>query len=298
MKFAILLTCHNREEKTILCLESAQKALKSCIKDILWHYYITDDACEDNTFERIKTVIPDNQLTVIKADGNAFWAGGMRMAWSRALADGVWDYFLLLNDDTFLFENCIDQLLYVDDYSKRKYNKTGVYCGFVGDPDCPSNITYGAKKYKSFSILSKAIDLQPNGIPQECIMPNANVLLVSNDVVEKIGILDKIFTHGAADWDYGIRAFRKGLPVLTTCRICGTCAFDHDSTQKEFIKVKNMTMKERYLFYRRPTGFYTDGVKFFFRYNKLKYILLKLSLIINVLTPMLYYSLLKERGHK
>lgn len=297
MKFAILLTCHNRAEKTIRCLESAQGALKFCTKKIIWHYYITDDACQDNTFERIKTIIPEEQITVIKADGNAFWAGGMRMAWSRALEDGVWDFFLLLNDDTFLFENCIEQLLYVDNYSKLKYNQKGVYCGFVGDPNSPTNITYGAKMYQKSSVFFGAIDLQPNGIPQECIMPNANVLLVSNAVVEKIGILDKVFTHGAADWDYGIRASRRGCPVLTTCGICGTCAFDHDSAEKEFMKVRNMSMKERYLFCRRPTGLYTDGAKFFYRYNKLKFFLLKLSLIINVLAPQIYYSILKKRGH-
>lgn len=300
MNIAVLLTCYNRRILTISCLRHILKARNTYNEEhsckINLSFFITDDNCTDGTPDAIHDVLKNERHIIVHADGNAYWAGGMRLAWGQSLKEDCYDFFLLLNDDTLVKEICFNELLKTNDFAVTHYNCEGVYSGFVSNPDDESVITYGAKVYKK-SILSGAEDLYPTGTPQECCMPNANILLVSRKVCNSIGILSKDFLHGAADWDYGLRALKAGFPVLTTSLICGYCKKDHDNAMQEAEKVISMSFIERKDFLNRPTKLYRDGLTFFRKYNKLKYIMLGLAYYINLFLPNVYYKLFKLRGH-
>lgn len=294
IKIAVLLTCYNRKNKTIECLKSLFEAegftSKKDKSKIELHIYLTDDGCTDGTAEGVRDIVGSHKLTIINSDGNAYWAGGMRLSWKAALSDNNhFDYYLLLNDDTNVKQDCLIELLATDEICRAHYETGGIYSGFVSSYHDEGLITYGAKVYTR-GLLSAAVDMRPTGVPQKCNMPNANILLVSHEVCDKIGILSDCFIHGAADWDYGIRASESGIPVLTTSKVCGYCEIDHDNRREEAVNVKSMTLKERKKYIDRPnTKQYHDSLAFFWRHNKTKYFILLASYYLNLYCPSLYY---------
>lgn len=300
MKIAILLTCYNRKSKTISCLNSVLQARDFYNRnnaDILnLHFILTDDKCTDGTPEAVRQILQYECHTIVQADGNAYWAGGMRLAWSQALSKGPFNFYLLLNDDTIMRENCFSELIDTHRYCLSHFTQGGVYTAFINDPDIEKVITYGAKKYTK-GIFSSAVEMLPIGKPQKCTMPNANILLVSDNVCNQIGILSEDYIHSAADLDYGLRAVKAGCPVLTTSNICGSCKKDHDNADEEAKKVIPMSIKKRKEFLNRPTRQYKDSKTFFRKYSKIRYLLVCLSYYINIYAPTFYYMLLKLRGH-
>lgn len=299
---AVLLTCFNRREKTIKSLSLLYAACdeynRTENEKLYVDVFLTDDGCSDGTSDAVLSLFGNKSIEIIFSDGNAYWAGGMRLAWRASLnKNKKYDFFLLINDDTELKHNCFNDLMNTHRFSVNKYGKSGVYTGFVSKPGDENKVTYGAKIY-SRGIIHSATLLKPTGVPQKCSLVNANILLVSKNVVEHIGILDDAFIHGGADMDYGMRAVKSGLPVLTSSYICGYCENDHDTADVERDKVQKMTLKERRDFLRRPNiKQYHDGLVFFWRYNKIKYILLYLSYFLNLFCPSLYYNIYKKRGH-
>lgn len=300
MKIAVLLTCFNRKLQTLSCLENV---LNACNKYNSEHtnkinlsFFITDDKCTDGTPDVVKDFLKTEDLTIIPADGNAYWAGGMRLAWRKALESDSFDFYLLLNDDTKINEDCFKILMDTHSYCISHFGKEGVYTAFINDPDDKNRITYGAKEYKK-GLFYKAADMLPTGIPQECTMPNANILMVSKKVCASVGILSDDYIHGGADWDYGFLCKNAGFPVLTTSHVCGACKNDHKNASEEAKLVKKMTIKERKKFVNRPTREYRDGFTFLKKYNKVRYLMLCVAYVMNIYMPNIYYKLLQMRGH-
>src|SRR5690606_34720740 len=112
-RIAVLLTCHNRKSKTLKALNSLkrtreavnQNAVNSKIDIVI---YLTDDGSTDGTSDAVQESFPET--IILQGDGNLFWANGMIKSWSEAIKDNF-DFFLLLNDDTELFENSLEVLL-------------------------------------------------------------------------------------------------------------------------------------------------------------------------------------------
>lgn len=297
-KIAVLLTCFNRREKTIKALSSlfaARDKYNEQTNSISTSVFLTDDGCTDGTAEAALTNFPHEQITIVKSDGNAFWAGGMRLAWAAAAkASFEWDFYLLINDDAEFLPTAFDELLSTHQYALDKYCKGGVYTGFIADINDPLHVIYGAKTYKG-RFLSRTYDMQPAGTPQPCMYTNANFLGVSKDAFEILGNLDENYRHGGADWDYGMRGCKAGVPVLTTSGICGLSVYDHDDEDTEKDKVVNMTSKERKAFLNKPLREYHDAFVFLWRFDKPKFFIMKIAYYLNLYTPRLYYSLSKLR---
>lgn len=104
---AVLLTVFNRKEGTLRCLANLHKMNlpDECHMDV----YLTNDGCTDGTPEAVRGQFPE--VNVIDGDGTLYWNRGMYTAWEAAAKAYDYDYYLWFNDDTFLFPNCIEELL-------------------------------------------------------------------------------------------------------------------------------------------------------------------------------------------
>ena len=131
---AALLTVHNRREKTIACLDNLFK--QDLPPGVDLKVYLTDDGCTDGTREEVTERFP--QVTIIDGDGSLFWNRGMVVAWKKA-AMSTPDYYLWLNDDTFIYSNTIKHLLESSSMHENKSVIVGTTCA-VGNPEV---ITYG-----------------------------------------------------------------------------------------------------------------------------------------------------------
>lgn len=253
---AILLTCHNRKAKTLACLASLFKAkpLSGYQLDV----FLTDDGSTDETEAAVKELYP--QVTVLKGSGDLFWAGGMRLAWKTALQKKSYDAFLLINDDVRLQHDFMENLMKTEEYSLRKTGKKGIYCGTTID-DKTGKVTYGGSRIKINHVVMKSQLLSPQKQPQECEITNANVLWISKQVVDLIGIFDDRFTHGIADYDYSLRAHKRKIPVYLAPNICGVCSDDHGENWKK----GNLPLKARIAYLKSPKGLAYDEYLYYIR---------------------------------
>ena len=299
MKIAVILTCFNRKKQTISCLEQLYKSVEKYNSDsrekIDLSVFLTDDGCTDGTGEAIEEKFAGRDVTILKGNGNLFWAGGMRMAWRAALEkEGDWDFYLLLNDDTDFLDCTWDELMSAHQYSLVNYGKGGVYSGITSAKSDHNKMTYGGDVWVN-KLLAKSKRLTPTGTPQKCDMTNANILLVSNEVVNKIGIFSEAYTHGIADYDYSIRANKNGFPVLVTANFCGRCENDHKPQGDVVKSIKSMSLKERKAYFRHPLHSNGDYLSFVKANAPLRYPIVWFGRFLNTYFPKLYYSLSKNR---
>jgi GT2 family glycosyltransferase len=222
---AILLTCHNRKEKTIRCLKSLYEAIERFESEIHYDIYLVDDGCTDGTSQEVRKRFP--RVNIISGAGNLYWAGGMRLAWKTALSKSLtYNYYLLLNDDVTLKADFLRTLMQTHQYCVRHYNRSGIYVCSTLDP-IETRMSYGGTLIlkKNFRVASQKVS--PGNEPILCSMANANILMISSDVVNEIGIFDERYTHLFADYDYTLSASNRQIPVLVCPGFGGYCENDH-----------------------------------------------------------------------
>lgn len=203
---AVLLTVHNRREKTLCCLHNLfrQQLPDGYLMDV----YLTDDGCTDGTPEAIRIQYP--QVRIVQGNGNLFWNRGMFKAWEAAAKAKDYDFYLWLNDDTNLSENGLTVLL---NSSEQKENKSII----VGTTKSANQkiTTYGG--YANGKLVS------PNGRLQLCDTFNGNCILIPKHIHNIVGNLDWTFRHAIGDMDYGYRAKHAGLKSYITPQYIGYC---------------------------------------------------------------------------
>lgn len=295
MKIAVLLTCFNRKDKTLSCLSSLYQALNvyndNNENKIELSLFLTDDGCTDGTGDAVRNNFSEKDITILQGTGNLFWAGGMRFAWKEALKrHNEWDFYLLLNDDTDLLENLFEELLNTHKYCLDNYKQDGVYSGITSSKTNHEKMTYGGDVWKN-KFLGTSVRLKPNGKPQLCDITNANILLVSKEVVDKIGIFWDGYIHSHADNDYSAKARKNNIPVLITANFCGRCDNDHKNSKELAESIIKMSISERIKYFSSPLHSSKDYLKLISRITLMRYPLVLLGRILNLFFPKLYYKI-------
>ncbi len=288
-KIAVLLTCYNRKEKTINCLKSFYKTIGNANDNIIFDTYLVDDNSTDGTSEAISMLF--SNVTIIKGSGHLFWAKGMILAWETAISKNQdYDSFLLLNDDVILTENFLSDLLLTHEYCLRNNHLSGIYVCSTKDPNT-SEISYGGKLVRKKTIFSRKNKVMPSDSPQPCLMSNANILLVTADVVKKIGIFDTNYIHSFADYDYTLTASKNGIPVLVCPGIGGFCVNDHGNNWLS----SNVPLKERIKYLYNPKGLgYKQQIYYLKKHFKLQYPYYFTMLWLKTLFPFIWDKFKKQ----
>jgi GT2 family glycosyltransferase len=208
---AVLITCHNRKEKTIKCLHALFNQIGLDL-EFKVEVFLVDDGCTDGTSDSIRLLFP--KVRIIKGDGNLYWNRGMHLAWSMAASAKEFDYYLWLNDDTNLYDIALLSMLKSAVITKN----ISAICGSTYSQGSQM-VSYGGNS-KSGKILA------PNGQLQEVFSFNGNVVLIPKYIFSKIGNLDKKFPHAIGDFDYSLRIRKEKLKSFITENFIGTCERD------------------------------------------------------------------------
>jgi len=204
---AVLITCHNRRHKTLACLE----ALYNCKMPEGYAYdvFLVDDGSTDGTGEAVRTSYP--KVNVIQGNGNLYWNRGMHLAWKTAAEKQHYDFYLWLNDDSYLYNNALQEII----CCSEKMQHNALICGFLCSEKDSIKTTYGG------STLTKK--LNPNGDLQNVSLINGNVVLIPVIIFNSVGLIDRIFPHAIGDYDYGQKVIKNRFEVKTTTAFVGTC---------------------------------------------------------------------------
>lgn len=126
--------------------------------------------------------------------------------------------FLWLNDDTFLFEDCIIKLL----EESNNYDDKSIIIGATLDSD-KQKITYSG--WNGHHMLR---DLTGE---RKVDHFNGNIVLIPREVYEKIGKNDPYYRHALGDFDYGLRATKAGINSIVYRQALGICD-EHETIPK------------------------------------------------------------------
>lgn len=239
-KIAILMTVHNRKEKTLVCIRNilAQKLPSHVNLEI----FITDDGSTDGTSEAISENF--TAINIIKGNGNLFWNRGMNLAWKNASKSNP-DYYLWLNDDTILKENAISILI----ENAHKTNCESIIVGSTTANKSETTITYGGRrKNRKHSLIIPNLE----GKLKECDTFNGNIVLIPKAVFQKIGYNDEYFHHSFGDIEYGLRASKYGFKNYIAPGILGYCSRNNPIP---IFRRKNTPLLKRYKLLYSPLGY-------------------------------------------
>lgn len=220
------MTCHNRRDKTLQCLTSLQEGWEKAVSGLFVSIFLTDDGCTDGTADTIREHGFHFPVHILQGSGDLFWNGGMINSWKAALAEGGYDGYLWLNDDTYALPEFWDDLVKADAFSLETYGKRGIYVGSTKDAGTGA-FTYGGFNYVSkLTLLDQFV--KPDGVSfQPCQAAHGNITYVSQEVVDRMGIFCEKYWHGGTDHDYTYLAYKAGFPLLVLPHYSAVCQNDH-----------------------------------------------------------------------
>lgn len=212
---AIIIVHFKTLKLTQKCLESIYKSTPKAKFEI----FLVDNNSADGSLQLLKKDFP--KVNFIESNENLGFAGGNNLALKSIRAQ----YYLLLNSDTEMRSNAIDKL-----FEFAKTSDFGIISCKLLNPD--GSFQPNGGKLPTFmplllwlsgfdDILRKFMNIQSYQSRDEKYYSNnkeigwvsGSVMLIKNEVVEKIGYLDdKIFMYGE-DVEYCLRANKAGYKI-------------------------------------------------------------------------------------
>lgn len=266
-KIAVIMTVHNRKNKTLACLDN----LFNNQFDGKIDCFLTDDGCTDGTAEAVMLKYPE--VTIIKGDGCLYWNRGMLAAWKEA-SKYLYDYYLWLNDDVELFSDAVVRLL---QSAESSYNKSIIVGTTLSCKDHPI-ITYGGRKNnRAHTVITpNEHELTP------CFTLHGNIVLIPKFVFEKLGYNDCYYHHSFGDVDYGLAAIKAGLMNYIAPGYYGYCK---KNNPVPLFRRNCYSLVERFRILYSPRGYnpiedFHQNIKY---YNPIMCVLWFIKLHLNVL---------------
>lgn len=278
MKIAVIITVHNRIEKTLFCLKKLFN--HSC--NINLEVYLTDDGSTDDTCSILRNEFP--QVKIVQGNGSLFWNRGMISSWKAATSSDDYDFYLWLNNDTFLLENSINELLSSFNLAKSREGNDCIIIGSCKEKFVGNNFSYGGRNDLGPVLPRKQI--------QEIKYMNGNLVLISNNIYKILGTNSNLYKHSFGDYDYGLRAAQNNIKCFIARGYLAICeknknevvCFNPEYSLLE--RIKNVYRDggfniNDYLNYRKKffkKSYFFDCIKLFLKiiflksYNKLKFI--------------------------
>lgn len=207
MDIAVLITCHNRKQKTLQCLQNLYKC--TLPQPYILHVFLVDDGSTDGTSDEVRSKF--SGVKIIQGDGSLYWNRGMHLAWQQAKKEMDFDYYLWLNDDTDIMPHGLIEML----ACAEDRNNNVIVCGAICSRKTQT-FSYGGRRKNGSEIL-------PGSSTDICHLINGNCVLVSKKVCDKVGVLDPIYPHAIGDHEYGLRAAKLGIDSVTTKSYVGFC---------------------------------------------------------------------------
>ena len=196
----ILLPVHNRREITrcfIDCL-TAQTYTN-------YHLVLIDDGSTDGTAEMVKNYV--HALTIIHGNGNWWWAGSLQQGYkwlkSRKLQND--DIVLLTNNDTTFKDDFLD----IGQTILNQHNNTLLLAQAYSVQDGRLIDTGVHVDWRQFSFKQAKLTKEIN------CLSTRGLFIRADDFLKLGGFHPRILPHYLSDYEFTIRAYRKGVRLLT-----------------------------------------------------------------------------------
>lgn len=243
-KVHIILPVHNRREVTakfVACLK------RQTHRD--FHLILVDDGCTDGTADMVGAEIAP--LTVIRGDGNLWWGGALQAAyeWLTTRSDCAEDLVLIINDDTV-------------------FEADFLAAGVAALKHLPGALVVAhCYSLQTGKILDLGIHVDWMRLSFEQASPERPVNCLSTRglfmtvavFLRTGGFRPRLLPHYASDYEFTIRARRKGLELVADPML--KVWLDEDTTGYRDAPVGSFWAVVRTLFSKKTLA---NPVKWFF----------------------------------
>lgn len=196
----ILLPVHNRRDHT--------KRFVDCLRNQSlsnYHLVLIDDGSSDGTKEMVQRLVPD--ATVISGTGNWWWAGALQQGYDWIRNNGIptSSLLLIMNNDTRFEEDFLGNAVEV----LRQHARTLLLARCYSDR---TNELIDSGVHVDWARL---LFLPPSDRrPANCFSTRGLFMRVS-DFIEIGGFHPILLPHYGSDYEFTIRARRKGMKLAT-----------------------------------------------------------------------------------
>ena len=258
-RIAALMTCFNRREQTLRCLEQVFAQVQDAqvqdaqVQDAQVQeqpfeltVILVDDGSTDGTAAAVEDTFP--AVNVVRGSGNLFWNQGMRLAFAHA-SRRQFDGYLWLNDDTLLFPHAVSRLLKTM-HQLESRGETAIVTGSTSDPRSGDR-SYGGFRWRG-GWGRQLVSVEPS--PSQavaCDTMNGNCTLIPRRIAESVGNLDPAFQHSFGDMDYGFRARALGFAVYVAPGYVGSCS---DNSRGGTWRDRKASFRKRWRHLNSPKG--------------------------------------------
>lgn len=199
-QIVILLPVHNRREVTRRFVE--------CLKPQThqnYHLLLIDDGSTDGTEEMVREQI--QSLSVIKGEGNWWWAGSLRQGyeWLKSQNLPSSNVVLIINDDTEFEADFLERGLAIIERNKRTLLQAQCYSR-------QTNLLIDAGVHVDWRRLTFKQAVTPEEI--NCLSTRG-LFLRLGDFYGIGGFYPRLLPHYGSDYEFTMRAHRKGLKLMT-----------------------------------------------------------------------------------
>lgn len=220
----------NRSGLLAGCLHSLR-----CIRSLntrKFEIIVVDNGSTDDSVELVRREFSEVQLITIEKNI------GIAKAFNEGIRRGSAAYFVLLNNDTVLLDDCLDQMAQFLDENP----KAGMVAGRLLNPDGSTQAQYYPRRLPSLSSVALEL-LWPTSLSRRLgasemsrqdlekmsrmeQVPGA-FIMVRREVFESVGLFDERYTCWYEDVDFCCRCHRAGwenwyLPQARTVHLGGS----------------------------------------------------------------------------
>lgn len=240
-RVAIIVLNWNNPTDTIACLESIKKQSYTD-----YTVFLIDNGSKDNSFELLRSWIIGNfnqddiaityynfgyneeieiiddvknlhrkKIVFLLNRENMGFAKGNNLGIRYVMQNGHFDYLFLLNNDTVLENNCIEELLNGVGYPEEIFKVAVPQIRLFDEPDtiwnCGGKLYYhlGIRKY-FFANKNKSLCPKKNF---QVSFVTGCALLIHAEIFKRVGLLTEKFFFGEEDWDFSLRMIENKIKM-------------------------------------------------------------------------------------
>ncbi|MEO8601014.1 MAG: glycosyltransferase family 2 protein [bacterium] len=205
-KVTVIILTWNRVDDIVACLESFGAVQYPNLEVV-----VVDNASADETVETVRERYA--WTTLIVNDDNLGYVGGNNVGIRYALERGT-DYVFILNSDTKMVPNCLDELVRTMQ-SDSRIAIAGAKNLYMQNPE----FTWGKYGVLNWGPMlckthGRFVRDYPEASPQDVDWIIGNGCMMSREALEKVGIFDETFFQVNEDVDWCVRARKLGYRVV------------------------------------------------------------------------------------
>jgi GT2 family glycosyltransferase len=270
LKLSIIIVNYQVKEKLLKCLQSIYDSKPTAELEII----VVNNGDEDNFSSSLKKLFP--KVIYIKSETNLGYGGGNNLGAERASGE----YLFILNPDTLVFNNTIDELVSFLDKNK----KVGIASPMLVDKDNVPFVLQGTTELTPLrgivclSFIEKLLPKNPisrrywlkewnhNDLKEVDVNPGT-AFMISRDLFNRINGFDENFFLYFEEDDISkrVRSLGKKIYILAKSKIY----HEVGASTRQLENANKIFTKSRFEYFKKHYGFFKALiVESFLRINK------------------------------